>query len=270
MKRKMLNIKYECQHPSCWVFCKKGDVTLDESELKELSSDAGEEGIFKSPTGACRLGFSQKFKVVDLQDARERAETGKKAIAGALRDLMEEHKVVLEKLDTIEAQVRKRDIDGLWLSTASVENDIVLHSLKKEEEVLFPAVEKALPLGEALVGIMREDHKEFVSILHGFRCALQDGDILDGLVNTLIVSLRNHISKEDKEFLPMIDEHLDEKEKDRILEEMNKLEKAHILLSPGDRKSKGLSPYSEDRKRMDAEILAIKSITSKGGEACCH
>ena len=53
--------------------------------------------------------------------------------------LSDEHQHVLAKLEVIEEQVRKRDIEGLWESTASVENDIILHAIK-EEEVLFPLI----------------------------------------------------------------------------------------------------------------------------------
>lgn len=275
MSKKMLNIDYECQHPSCWVFCKKGTLTLEEPEFKALSS-ASEAGgdTFKSPPGVCRLGFSQTFRVVSVEEAREGAGAQRESAVrdkdDPIRNLMEEHKVVLKKLETIETQVRKRDVDGLWLSTASVENDIILHSVKKEEEVLFPVVEKRLPIGEALVGIIKEDHREFITILQGFRFALQDGDILDGLVNTLVTNLRHHITKEDEEFLPMINAHLDREERDRIFKEMKKIEEEHVSLAPGEREKKGLSPVSADRRRMDEEILALKSITSKGGEECCH
>ncbi|MBI5560330.1 MAG: hemerythrin domain-containing protein [Deltaproteobacteria bacterium] len=252
-------------------------LKLEEPEFKALSSaNGGGKGTFKSPPGACRLGFSQTFKVTGIENVEERggdegwAEEAAAEGNNPLLDLVEEHKEVLKKLDAIESQVRKRDVEGLWVTTASVENDIILHSIKKEEEVLFPIVEKKIPMGEALVGIMKEDHREFIAILQGFRCGLQDGDILDGLVTTLIVNLRNHISKEDEEFLPMIDAHLDREEKDRVFEAMKKIEKEHVRLTPGDREKKGLSPLSEDRRRMDAEIMALKSITSKGGEACCH
>ncbi len=275
MTERVLNIKYQCLHPSCQVFCKKGEFVISESFFNELSTATDDEDTFKSPPGACRMGFSQQYRLIAVQE--EGAETEAEGEAareslGAddpLTILKAEHQEVLKKLDTLEYQVRKRDLEGLWVTTSMIENDILLHSIKKEEDVLFPVVEKKIPAGANLMPIMKEDHVEFISILHGFRYALQDGEILDGILNTLIVNLRNHIKKEDEEFFHIVDEHLDNEDRKRIAEGMRKMEEEHVPLEPGDRKDKGLSPYSEDRKKLDAEIAALKSISSVGGEEMC-
>jgi hypothetical protein len=39
----------------------------------------------------------------------------------------------------------KRDIDALWVSTVDLENDLNLHSGKKEEEVVLPALCSLMP-----------------------------------------------------------------------------------------------------------------------------
>ena len=269
---KTLRIKYVCLHPSCQVFCKKGEILLDEEEFRKLSERTDSEDTFRSPADICRMGYAQEFKVVEINrvcQEEESREEEKSAEDDPLAQLTAEHKQVLKKLELIEDQVRRRDIDGLWLSTADLENDIILHSIKKEEESLFPIVEDRIPMGPALIGIMKEDHREFISILHGFRCGLQDGEILDGPVNSLIANLRHHIKKEDEEFFVLVNDHLEDKDRKTLLKQMEELEKAHIPLDPGDRKAKGLSPFSEDRKKMDAEILAIKALTSKGDDSCC-
>lgn len=269
---KMLRIKYVCLHPSCQVFCRKGELLLDEDEFKELSGRTEAEDTFRSPADICRMGYAQEFRVVEVNRAfegEEQAEKKRTADDDPLAMLTEEHQEVLKKLELIEEQVRKRDIDGLWVSTAHLENDIILHSIKKEEESLFRLIEDRIPMGPALIGIMKEDHREFISILHGFRCGLQDGEILDGPVNSLIANLRHHIKKEDEEFFTLIDDHLEDEDRKVLLNQMKELEKAHIPLDPGDRKAKGLSPFSEDRRKMDAEILAIKALTSKGDDSCC-
>ncbi|MBI5599553.1 MAG: hemerythrin domain-containing protein [Deltaproteobacteria bacterium] len=281
MSKKLLSIKYQCQQPHCQVFCQKGAILLEESEFERLSARAGAgEGTFKSPSGVCRMGFSQTFKVVNIEEAREagRQAAGDVAAAGVkaadagkdpLARLSEEHKGVLKKLDIISRQVLKRDIDGLWHTTAAVENDILLHSIKKEEEVLFPLIEDRVPMGPALITIMKEDHRELIALLHAFRCGLQDGEILDGLVNSLVVNLRNHITKEDEEFFVLIDEYLSLKEREDIFARMKGIEESHIPIVAGDRNKKGLSPYAQDRKKLDAQIASLKSISSVGGEQSC-
>ncbi len=269
---KMLRVKYVCLHPSCQVFCKKGEILVDEEEFSKLSERTDSEDTFRSPADICRMGYAQEFRVVEVNRALDEEESSgeeRTAENDPLKMLSSEHQEVLKRLELIEDQVRRRDIEGLWLSTAHLENDIILHSIKKEEESLFPLVEDRIPMGPALIGIMKEDHREFISILHGFRCGLQDGEILDGPVNSLIANLRHHIKKEDEEFFTLIDDHLEEEDRKTLLKQMQELEDAHIPLEPGDRKAKGLSPFSEDRRKMDAEILAIKALTSKGDDSCC-
>ena len=267
-----IRVKYQCLHPSCQVFCRKGELLLDEEQFRALSERTEASDTFRSPDDICRMGYAQEFRVIEVNrafDEQELNTTKRTPENDPLMMLTAEHQQVLEKLDLIEDQIRRRDLEGLWVSTAHLENDIILHSIKKEEESLFPLIVDRIPMGPALVGIMKEDHLEFISILHGFRCGLQDGEILDGPVNSLIANLRHHIKKEDEEFFTLINDHLEDKDRKLLLEQMQKLESSHIPLEPGDRKAKGLSPFSEDRRKMDAEILAIKALTSKGDDSCC-
>lgn len=270
----MLDIKYECLNPSCQVYCKKGVIVLEESYFKELSEALEGEDIFKSPQGHCRMGFNQSYKAVSVAPASEddSGET-EAAIAKIAKDpikvLMNEHQEVLKKLDILEDQIRRRDVEGLWVTTAAVENDIILHSIKKEEEVLFPFVEDKISMGSRLIGIMDEDHREFISLLHAYRCGLQDGEMLDGLIRSVIVNLRNHICKEDEEFFLLVYDNVDVVDMERMYDDMKKIEDNHVSFEAGDRKAKGLSPYAEDRRKLDAEIASFKSSSAVGGEEMC-
>ena len=273
----MIKVKYRCLHPSCQVFCKKGELLLEESVFSELSAALEAGDTFKSPRDVCRLGFSQPFSVVSIEGEGTAAETGG-AEAGVedsksedpLEVLMAEHGEVLKKLDRIEEQVRKRDVDGLWITTAAVENDIMLHSMTKEEKVLFPAVRDLIPMGPSLLAIMHEDHEEFIALLHSVRGALQDGDIQDGILGSIVANLKNHISKENNELFGMINEHIDPAKKRSLLRDMERLEEAHVPVEPGDRLNSP-SLYSEARKRMDAEIMALKqNISGQEGSSCDH
>lgn len=278
MSDKVLKIKYECLHPSCAVFCRKGKLYLEEALFSELSAANDAEDTFKSPYGVCRLGFSQPFKAVlveeeSLEEAAENEALEAKSESDPFDLLVGEHRAVLKKLDLLEYQVRKRDLDGSWITTAMIENDIILHSIKQEEQVLFPLVlEKEVSMGDSFIAIMKEDHREFISLLHAFRCGLQDGEILDGLVGSLVINLRNHIEKEDQSFFPLTNECLEEDDRIRLFDAIMAIKNDHVPLAPGVRSEKPLSPLSEDRDKIDAELVGIREGSSKGGGSeagCC-
>lgn len=274
MATKMHKIKYECQHPSCQVFCKKGVLQIEDGLYKELDEFHEEEGIFKSPRELCRMGFSQPLKVLEIEEAAEGADMNATDESFSPENdpvalLIEEHKFITEHLDTFEDSLKKRDVDALWLASSVLENDIMLHSVKKEESALFPLLGDKIPMGDAYMQIMHEDHKEFLSLLHSFRCALQDGgEILDGIINSVIVNLRNHIKKENEEFFLMVRDALDAADREKILSAMKKIEELHVVVPAGDMNEKVVSPYLENRKYMNSEIAAAKSMGSTDDWSC--
>jgi hemerythrin-like domain-containing protein len=234
-----------------------------------------EEETFRSPREVCKLGFSQPFKAVSVAEVSTEdvvipeKDSGNGAAIDPIEILMKEHQEVLKKVEIVEDQVRRRDINALWESTAVLQNIIMLHSIRKEEEVLFPIILKKAPDEMTFIQIVHEDHKEFLSLLHSFRAGLQENDILDGIVSSLIVNLRNHIRKEDDEFFKMIDWHFTTEDRDYIVEQMNKKDNEFVPEEAGDRSKKIKSPYLENRKMLDAEIAHAKheSITD---DWSCH
>jgi hemerythrin-like domain-containing protein len=274
MSEHLIKVKYQCLHPSCQVFCRRGELTLERSQFDWLLTAFSEENKFKSPRGVCKLGFSQPFKTlavteVSAQETEASVEVSGKGIAtDPIELLKKEHQEILKKLDFIESQIRKRDINGLWESTAAVQNDIIRHSIRKEEGVLFPIILKKASQELTFIQIVYEDHKEFLSLLHSFRAGLQEDEILDGIVNSLIVNLRNHIRKEDDEFFAMMEWHLTAEDKRKIIEQMNKVESEFVPEGAGDRSEKVESPYLENRKRLDAEIRHAKHESIKDDWSC--
>ncbi|MCK4846474.1 MAG: hemerythrin domain-containing protein [Deltaproteobacteria bacterium] len=273
-ENKMVDVQYECLNPSCQVYCKKGVIVLEESYFNELSEAMEGENIFRGPQGHCRMGFSQPYKAISVTEASNDEVEGANSDVvnmekNPIKVLMDEHQEVLRKLDTLEDQIRQRDVEGLWVTTAAVENDIILHSIKKEESVLFPLVEGKISMGSRLIGIMDEDHREFITLLHAYRCGLQDGEMLDGIIRSVIVNLRNHIRKEDEEFFMLVYDNVSVADMEKIYDDMLKIDKAHVTFEAGDRKAKGLSPYAEDRRKLDAEIASFKSSSAVGGEEMC-
>ncbi len=280
MTAKKVRVTYKCLHPSCIVFCKEGMLTMDEDVFKGLLAENKEKDVFKSPRGACRMGFSQPFKSEGVENLDENAAAGEaqKQVASLDSDnplevLVAEHQRVLEKLDEIEEHLKKRDVDGLWVASAALENDIVLHSVQKEEELLFPRVGNLVPLAEGLVTIIQEDHREFMTLLHSFRSALVDGDILDGLARSIIVNLRSHIRKEDDEFFYLLDKHLDHKTKEIILKEMKKMYEAFVPMEAGDRAAARDRSTSKARSHYDEAADAARDARladAASGGGCCH
>jgi hemerythrin-like domain-containing protein len=261
MSNASLNIKYHCQHPSCQVFCKKGELTLAEADFEELKEAYEDAEIFKSPRGVCRMGYNQPFKIVSVseeaagEDSTENADKANDPI----EILKAEHKGVIEKLDALEEQIRLRSLDGMWQAITDIENAITLHSIKKEEEGLFPLLAKKDKdsMTHAYMQIVHEDHKEFLSLLHSFRCALQNDVIENGIAKSLIVSLKNHIKKEDDEFFSMVEETLSAEDKALLLGRMEAIESKFVPEKAGDRHDKTDSPFLEDREILDGEIKAV-------------
>ncbi|MFQ5328765.1 MAG: hemerythrin domain-containing protein [Thermodesulfobacteriota bacterium] len=279
MSNPLFKIKYKCLHPSCQVYCKKGELTFDEEYFSDLSAEYDDESLFKSPPDYCRLGFMQPFKVISrvnvepsqvLRGEESEVVAGDAELTDPMEILKAEHQGVLKRLDAIEVQLRKRDLDGLWRTTAAVENDIIRHSIMKEEQALFPAIVDLVPMGHSLVSIMHEDHKEFLSLLHALRAALQDGEVLDGIANSIIVNLRSHIRKEDGEFFGMIDEHIDGELRKDLMEKFAAIEKSYVPIEPGERAGGKLSSYSDLRRKIDAEVDAMRHNLINQESSCCE
>jgi len=280
MSGKKVKVAYKCLHPSCVVYCREGVLTMDEEVFKDLLASSEQKDVFKSPRGACRLGFSQGFKAegVETLEADTLTNANEKQVASLDSDdplevLVAEHQRVLSTLDAIEAHLRRRDLDGLWESSSDLENEITLHSVQKEELTLFPRVHNLIPLAEGLIAIVREDHRELMTLLLSFRSALVDGDILDGLARSIIVNLRNHIKKEDDEFFAILDGQLDLETRKIILKEMKELEASFVPKAPGRRTDATELSTKKSRSHYDEMASAARDARladAESGGGCCH
>ena len=281
MSRRILEIQYKCMHPSCVVNCREGVLAMDEELYNDLLSSCEGEGVFKSPRGACRMGFSQKFQTLAVEEDRDAdGEAGADAEDAALdpsedpvKILVAEHQVILEKLDEIEGHMRRRDCDALWVSTAEIQNEIMLHSVHKEEDVLFPLLHEVLPLADGLITVVKEDHRELMTLLHSFRIALVDGDILDGIGRSIVVNLRSHIRKEDEEFFMLIDRYLDADKRKHILVGMKKVEESFEPIKPVSRQEARKMSTKKERNKHDDDAFAAREARQAdagSGGGCCH
>lgn len=259
-----LDVKYRCMHPSCCVNCREGLLSMDEAFFNELKAVYQESDLFRSPRGVCRMGFNQPFRVLKLEtSAQSNAQEEILSDADPIGLLIAEHVEVIKKLDQIEDQVNRRDIDALWISTAELENDIIIHSGLKEEEVLFPALRDLVPLAETLVAIIKEDHREVLSLLHNFRSALEEDEILDSIITSMIVSLKSHIRKEDAEFFETVNRYLDNDLRSGLIQGFKDVADRHIPIVAGERRKL----KNEKRKDYDDQVAELREMTNS---SCCH
>ncbi|MBI5327326.1 MAG: hemerythrin domain-containing protein [Deltaproteobacteria bacterium] len=275
MSEKELTIKYKCLHPSCVVYCKEGELSLPESLFTQLSSFYEGERIFKSPKDACRMGFSQPFEVLAISERDENlaeqeqitqpTKDGPGSAADPISALIAEHKKVLEKLERVEEHLVKRDIAGLWVSTAALDNILHLHGGIKEEEILFPALRGLVPFGEGLVACINEDHREIVSLVYTFREALRDGNINDKIIGSAIVALRSHIRKEDNEFFEFVKKYINDEMKQAIMSKMERADKTFVPQESGER-------LPDEQKAIERAKFHEKTVESReiACDTCCH
>lgn len=277
MSDQILEIKYKCLHPSCIVNCREGLIDLDPETFKELSDAVPEEGRFRSPRGFCRMGFSQTLRADEVRtlDPTQLQESDEGAGSLDTNDpvavLMHEHQEVIGLMDLIETQLRKRDLEALWQTSAKLEDELILHSIKKEEQVLFPILKDLLPLGEGLVAIVKEDHIEVMNLLHAFRDGLADGDIFDGIINSVITNLKSHIRKEDEEFFDLVGKSLDEEARKTVLEGMKEIVENHPplnVMSRAEYAEKNIT-NAEQREYLNAQIAAVKDLVNVNADGGC-
>lgn len=278
MAEQRIEIRYKCLHQSCQIKnCREGVLSMDESLFNQLAASYEDKSHLKSPRGYCRLGFAQTLKVLELRraghedDVQPGENTIEKGGPDPIEILKEEHQIVLKKLDLIEQQVRNRDIDGLWISTAEVEDEIHLHSIEKEEFVLFPLLEKASPYSASEIAIVKEDHRELIALLDSFRNGLKEGDIQDSISHSIISNLRNHIAKEDNEFFDSVIKVLDAEGKKILLDGMVKADESHVVFEAGNRYQEaaiGNDSDSNERERFNEALFAAKKASKD--DNCCN
>ncbi|MBI5902665.1 MAG: hemerythrin domain-containing protein [Deltaproteobacteria bacterium] len=271
MSGQMIEVKYRCQREACCVNCKEGFIKMSEELFNDLASGFEGREFFKSPRDACRLGFTQTYKVVKIDKldstGAEKAAKGP-AVENPISLLKDDHQEILKKLAIVEWHLTKRDVDGLWQSTCDLKNHLLLHSAKKEEEVLFPIMKDLIPIGDGLVAIMHEDHSEVLSLLHAFRESLEDGTILDSIIVSTMVGLKSHIRKEDYEFFTLLEKSLDDELSARIIEGMKKVEAEFVPIEPGDRKKLAKEKQAERNKRAYIDE-GLNAGRQNGLDTCC-
>ncbi len=154
--------------------------------------------------------------------------------------LKEEHENVLQKLDSLEEVIshldKKETISDKLKELASFfKTDFWIH-FAKEEEALFPEIEKFIPRDGGPTGMMLIEHEDLrntnTEIQQAIGVYLRNSDDLEtkGMIQRygthFISLLRDHIDKENNILFMMADMHLDQRQMDKVIKLFDELERA--------------------------------------------
>lgn len=157
--------------------------------------------------------------------------------------LKREHQNVLLKLDSLEKVVsnldKKEKIASELKELASFfKTDFWVH-FAKEENALFPELERFIPREGGPTGVMLIEHEDLRSTNSKFQPAveeyLKDSDSLEikrrlqGYSDHFIGVLIEHIHKEDNILFTMADMHLDQDQRDKVVRLFQEIERAGRL-----------------------------------------
>lgn len=155
--------------------------------------------------------------------------------------LLRDHREGERILNELESLLNERSTGGCW-SVAQGENflrlagffdGVVLGHIRKEEEVLFPALEAYLPRDIGPLAVLRGEHKELCALFlrlltAGKQLAEGEGppatcEEFQGAGRALLQVFRDHIYKEDRILFPMVARFLSAGRDAELLLEMMRL-----------------------------------------------
>ena len=154
--------------------------------------------------------------------------------------LREEHENVLQKLDALEdviGHLDKKDAISAELKELAsfFKSDFWVH-FTKEEEALFPEIEKFMPRESGPLGVMLIEHEDLrntnAELQPAIDMYLGDSGNLEamGMIQRhgthFIGLLRDHINKENNILFMMADMHLDKTQVDKVIELFYHIEKS--------------------------------------------
>ena len=154
--------------------------------------------------------------------------------------LKEDHQHVLKKLDALEEITHHLDKKGevsakLKDLAAFFKTEFWVH-FTKEEEALFPEIDKFIPRESGPIGVMLIEHEDLrktnSQLQPAIAAYLRDSDNAEarGVIQRdgahFVELLRNHIDKEDNILFMMADMHLNQAKIDKVAKLFAKIEGA--------------------------------------------
>jgi len=128
-----------------------------------------------------------------------------------ISELMQDHH---KRCDAEFVEAENASREGRWAAGRSLleafGRDLESH-FAAEEEILFPAFERATGMREGPTQMMCYEHSQVRTLLAQMHAAAaaEDGDEFAGVAETLIVLMQQHNAKEERILYPMCDSALD-------------------------------------------------------------
>ncbi|MEK6589397.1 MAG: hemerythrin domain-containing protein [Nitrospinota bacterium] len=156
--------------------------------------------------------------------------------------LSNDHRVVLEKLNVldrtinnIKSQDAKKTLEDLKLF---IKKEMEVH-FTKEEDALFPEIEKFMPREAGPLGVMLMEHEDLYkyedNLVRGIDLFIKNesnGEAIKLIKENgtnYINLLREHIYKEDNMLFMMADMHLEEDQIKEIMRKFEELDKKQLV-----------------------------------------
>jgi len=144
--------------------------------------------------------------------------------------LRREHDEALAALDRLESGARNLAAPGarqaVDQAVAFLDNEVRGHN-EREEEVLFPMMERYMPAQAGPTAVMRAEHRELWDLLGSLRAALAgsapDPAPVRATGLAVVDLLRRHIEKENAILFPMAQQMLAAEEMDEVARGMERL-----------------------------------------------
>ena len=168
----------------------------------------------------------------------------------SIRHLLREHREVEKTLEELESLLEEQEHDPQWGESQREDftwvvealTNHLLHHVRKEEEVLFPALEAFLPRDTGPLAVLRGEHHDVHEMFRLLRRAGElrtqgnnKPEILEGMQHygdALLQIVRDHIYKEDRVLFPMVARFLSPERDAHLLEHMEAIDRTKAPVSP--------------------------------------
>lgn len=167
-----------------------------------------------------------------------------------VRHLLREHREVEKALAELDALLEEQKKNSAWGPEQTEDftwlmqtvDSHLLHHIRKEDEVLFPALEAFLPHDLGPLAVLRGEHSDMNEIYRRVRQAGEarargnaGAEVLDTFLkfgSGLTQIVRDHIYKEDRVLFPMVTRFLSPERDAFLLQKMESIDRTRTPL-PG-------------------------------------
>jgi hemerythrin superfamily protein len=165
-------------------------------------------------------------------------------MADALTVLKQDHRHVQELFERFEHLANEGLDDGKKQLVEEITRELSIHAAI-EEQIFYPAVQRALPAGDELADRLRHEHHGMKELLADLEKMEAVGPEFDAKVRVLISNVKDHVTEEEEQVFPQLQRRLEP----GTLEEMGEaLEKAKRTAPTG--------PHPKAPDRPPANVLA--------------